>query len=144
MRFWRSRYTVLAIRRLLRWQFEPAARSPGPLRDRLISARGQRSGLAALWHADDMTEQPFDEPQLPDEDEAPGRQPAASPSNPPAWEARRPLILAVLGVLLVVIGLLLNRTHGTVHLTVTVVGVLLLGGAAAFVLAHPAMRSRRR
>ncbi|MDQ1719426.1 MAG: hypothetical protein QOE89_3379 [Pseudonocardiales bacterium] len=100
--------------------------------------------MAALWHADDMIEQPSEDPQLPDEDEAPGRQPAASPSSQPAWEAQRPLILAVLGVLLVVIGLLLNRTHGTVHLIVTVVGVLLLGGAAAFVLAHPAIRSRRR
>jgi hypothetical protein len=91
-----------------------------------------------------MIEQPSEDPQLPDEDEAPGGQPAPSPSSQPAWEAQRPLILAVLGVLLVVIGLLLNRTHGTVHLIVTVVGVLLLGGAAAFVLAHPAIRSRRR
>jgi asparagine N-glycosylation enzyme membrane subunit Stt3 len=91
-----------------------------------------------------MTYQPSDEPQLPDEDGARGRQPAASSSSQPAWEAQRPLILAVLGVLLLAIGVLLNRTHGTVHLIATIIGVLLLGGAAAFVLAHPAMRSRRR
>jgi hypothetical protein len=68
---------------------------------------------------------------------------AGGMTTPPADDGRRTLVTAVLGVLLVAIGFLLTKTHGTVHLVALVIGTLLMACAIALLLALPAIRKRR-